>query len=195
MNRSAAIRRPAAGALLLLLLGAATLGACQDDKEKDAAAKKPVQYKGPTLETRNVLTLFSDSARLQVQLKAKLEQTFESGDLVYPQGVDMNFYAKDGSRVNTLRGDYGKYTRADNKYVVRGKVRVRNQEKQQSLETEELFYDRGRQRIYTDSAMAVRIQTPTEVLTGFGMDANEDFSRYRILRPTGVFAVDDAPPK
>lgn len=188
------MRWPAAG--LALLLTVAGLGACQqqDDAAADAPKKK-VEYKGPTLVTRDVQTLFSDSARLQVRLKAPLEHTFENGDLVYPEGVDMSFFAKDGSLVNTLRGNYAKYTRADNKYVVRGKVRVHNQEKQQRLETEELFYDQPRQRIYNDSATAVRIQTPTEVLTGFGMEANEDFSRYKIRKPTGIFAVDDAPPK
>ncbi|TLM95627.1 LPS export ABC transporter periplasmic protein LptC [Hymenobacter jeollabukensis] len=174
----------------MLLLGAALLGGCQD---KSSAPKKKVQYTGPTLETTNVLTLFSDSARLQVRLTAKLEQTFENGDLVYPKGVDMNFYAKDGSLVNTLRGDYGKFTRADNKYVVRGHVRVHNQEKQQKLETEELFYDKPRARIYNDTTTAVRIETPTEVLTGFGMEANEDFSRYKIRKPVGVFSVNEAP--
>ncbi|RAK64716.1 LPS export ABC transporter periplasmic protein LptC [Hymenobacter edaphi] len=174
----------------MLLLGAALLGGCQD---KSTAPKKKVEYKGPTLETTNVLTLFSDSARLQVRLTAKLEQTFENGDLVYPKGVDMNFYAKDGSLVNTLRGDYGKFTRADNKYVVRGHVRVHNQAKQQKLETEELFYDKPRARIYNDTTTAVRIETPTEVLTGFGMEANEDFSRYKIRKPVGVFSVNEAP--
>lgn len=190
MTTSTDILRTAAGKALLLLLGTGLLGGCQD---KSAAPVKKVDYKGPTLETHNVLTLFSDSARLQVQLKAKLEQLFESGDQVYPKGVNMNFYAKDGSLVNTLRGDYGKYTRSENRYVVRGKVRVHNEAKQQSLETEELFYDRPRQRIYNDTTTAVRIETPTEVLTGFGMEANEDFSRYKIRKPTGVFSVNDAP--
>lgn len=166
----------------------AALGACQKKAEEKPAEK--FVYKGPTLETTNVHTYFSDSARLQVQLKAKLEQTFENGDLVYPKGVDMTFYAKDGHVVNTLHGKYAKYTRADNRYVVRGDVRVRNEEKQQSLKTEELFYDRPQARIYTDSAMAVTVQTPTERLEGFGLTANEDFSRYKISKPTGIFAVD-----
>ncbi|MCC3156076.1 LPS export ABC transporter periplasmic protein LptC [Hymenobacter sp. 15J16-1T3B] len=177
----------AAGALLV---AAALLGGCQD---KSTAPKKKVQYTGPTLETTNVLTLFSDSARLQVRLTAKLEQLFENGDQVYPKGMNMNFYAKDGTLVNTLRGDYGKYVRAENRYTVRGHVRVNNKEKQQSLETEELFYDQPRQRIYNDTTTAVRIETPTEVLTGFGMEANEDFSRYKIRKPTGVFSVNAAP--
>ena len=149
---------------MLGLLAAALLGGCGN--KKDAAPVKQVVYKGPTLETTNVLTLFSDSARLQVRLKANLEQTFENGDLVYPKGVDMIFYAKDGRVVNTLRGNYGKFTRADNRYVIRGDVRVLNEEQQQSLRTEELFYDRPRQRIYNDTTTFVRVTTPYDTLRG-----------------------------
>lgn len=185
MNVWTGIIRPAA----LALLGAALLGSCQD---KSAAPVAKIVYKGPTLETTDVVTLFSDSARLQVQLKAPLEQTFENGDLVYPKGVDMTFYAKDRRVVNTIKGNYGKFTRADNKYVVRGDVRVRNEEKQQGMRSEELYYDKPRARIYTEKF--VRVETPTEVLTGEGLEANEDFSRYKILKPQGVFTVDEAAP-
>lgn len=168
-------------------LGVGLLGGCQDKPE---APKKKVVYAGPTMVTTNVTTLLSDSARLQARLKSVLEQTFENGDLVYPKGVDITFYAKDGSRVvNTLRGNYAKYTRADQRYVVRGDVRVHNQEKQQSLNTEELFYDQPRGRIFTEKETQVRVQTPTEILIGKGLEANEDFSWYKILTPTGVFSV------
>jgi LPS export ABC transporter protein LptC len=166
------------------------LGGCQDKAE---APKKKVVYNGPTMVTTNVTTLFSDSARLQVRLNAPLENTYENGDLEYPKGMELTFYAKDGTTVvNTLRGNYGKFTRGDNQYVTRGNVQVRNEAKQQSLNTEELFYDRPRGRIYTQKETQVRVQTPTEILTGNGLEANEDFSRYRILKPTGVFSVEQS---
>ncbi|KAA9332933.1 LPS export ABC transporter periplasmic protein LptC [Hymenobacter busanensis] len=164
------------------------LAGCQ---EKTADPKSKQVYTGPILETTNVTTLFSDSARLQVKLQAPLEQQFDNGDLVYPNGVTATFFEKDGTTVvNTLRGKYGRYTRSTNLYVVRGDVRVRNEVKQQSLETEELFYDRAKAKIYTQPQESVRVQTPTELLTGLGLEANEDFSRYRIFKPTGVFTVD-----
>jgi LPS export ABC transporter protein LptC len=167
------------------------LAGCQE--EKDAALAKQV-YTGPLVETKNATTLFSDSARLQVRLQAPLEQQFENGDLVYPQGVTATFFEKDGSTVvNTLTGKHGRYTRATNLYVVRGAVRVRNEVKQQSLQTEELFYDRGTARIYTKPEMPVRVETPSEVLTGKGLEANDDFSRYRIFKPEGVFTVEPEP--
>ncbi|GAA4390345.1 LPS export ABC transporter periplasmic protein LptC [Hymenobacter koreensis] len=174
--------------LLAAAIVSGLLAGCNDEKEGVQAKQV---YTGPILETNNATTLFSDSARLQVRLEAPLEQQFDNGDLVYPKGVKATFYEKDGTTiVNTLVGKYGRYTRATNLYVVRGDVRVRNEVKEQSLATEELFYDRAKARIYTKPEMPVRVQTPTEVLTGKGLEANEDFSRYRIFKPEGVFTVE-----
>ena len=64
---------------------------------------------------------------------------------------------------------------------------VKNLQKKETLNTEELHWDRTKQEVFTDKF--VRIETPTEILTGQGLRANQDFSRYRILKPTGIFTV------
>jgi len=69
---------------------------------------------------------------------------------------------------------------------------VANVPQQQTLTTEELFYDKLKRKIYTDTAMFVRVQTPTEVLTGYGLQANDDLSFYKFRRPTGVFTLAEA---
>ena len=89
--------------------------------------------------------------------------------------------------LNTLTANYGKVDKMKNLYIMRGNVRVVNEPKQQKMNTEELFFDRNRQQIYTDSAMFVKVETPTETITGYGLKANQDFSRYRITRPVGFF--------
>lgn len=171
-----------AGLLLVAAMG------CQ---KQEADPSKKFIYKGPILETTNVVTLISDSAKLQVKLTGPLEQQFDGGDMVYPKSVKVTFFSKDGkSVVNTLRGNYGKYDKAKNLYLLRGDVRVKNEEKQQSLKTEELFYDKQKGTIYTDKF--VHIETPTERLEGYGMTATQDFSRYTILKPTGVFTVEQS---
>ncbi|MCB2380153.1 LPS export ABC transporter periplasmic protein LptC [Hymenobacter sp. BT635] len=177
-----------------VLLAAGSSAGCQE-KETEVAKKKVV-YTGPAAETTNVLTLLSDSAELQIRLTAPLEQTFETGDQIYPKGVKVSFYGEGGRTViNTLEGKYAKYDKAKNLYVVRGDVRVANQVKQQKMNTEELFYDRVKAIIYTQPATLVRVQTQTEILTGKGLTANQDFSRYSIAEPTGVFSINPDAPK
>lgn len=167
-----------------VLLAGLALVAC----EKPKATGPLTTYAGPLMETTNVLTLFSDSAKLKLKLTAPLEQQFENGDVVYPKGMTVTFYQGDGKTVvNTLTAKYGKVDKLKSLYIMRGAVKVVNVPQQQRMNTEELFFDKAKQQIYTDSAMFVKVETPTETLTGYGLKANQDFSRYRIARPVGFF--------
>ena len=172
-----------------VLLVAFSLASC-GKKEEEAA---PVIYKGPLAEITNVETLLSDSARLQLRLNAPLQQEYENGDSYYRQGLKLTFYDKPGKAVvNTIEAKFGKVDKSKQLYQAHGDVRVANVPQQQTLTTQELFYDKLKRKIYTDTAMFVRVQTPTEVLTGYGMEANEDFSRYKIRRPEGTFTLEQA---
>jgi len=145
-------------------------------------------YTGPLMETTNVLTLVSDSAKLKFQLTAPLERQYENGDFIYPRGMVVTFYSADGKKnvINTLTAQYGKVDKAKNLYIMRGKVQVVNVPKQQRMDTEELFFDKTKQVIYTDSLMPVRMETPTEILSGNGLWAKQDLSFYRLFHTTGI---------
>jgi LPS export ABC transporter protein LptC len=174
-----------------VLLAAGLLAGCRKAEEVKV---RQVDYKGPTIETENVLMLVSDSAKLRIRLTAPLEQQFESGDMIYPKGVKLTFLDGAGETVvNTITGRYGKFEKAKNLYTMRGDVRVTNVPKQQRMNTEEAFYDKTKASIYTKEQTEIRVTTPTEVLTGRGLTANQDFSLYRILNPTGVFTLQNAP--
>ena len=169
----------------LLLAGLLALAGCE--KKQDSTPTKV--YDGPLMETTNVLTLYSDSAKLQLKLTAPLEQQFENGDVLYPKGIKVTFFAGDGSVVNTLTARYGKVDKAKNLYIMRGNVQVANVPNKQKMFTEELFFDQYKKIIYTEPEMFVRVVTPFEELTGKGLSANQDFSRYRIFNPIGSFAA------
>ena len=174
----------------LVALAALSLAGC----DKKAATGPKLVYNGPLMETINVLELISDSAKLKFRLTAPLQQQFENGDFIWPKGVKVTFYSADGKKqvLNTLTAKYGKMDKAKNLYIMRGKVQVVNVPQEQRMETEELFFDKAKQLIYTDSAMFVKVTTPTEYLTGYGLTANQNFSRYRILKPEGIFAAPQA---
>ena len=176
------------GTLLALL----ALAGC----DKKAATGPRLVYDGPLMETTNVRTLVSDSAKLKFQLTAPLEQQFENGDILYPKGMTVTFYSADGLKkvMNTLTAKYGKVDKAQNLYIMRGKVQVVNVPQEQRMDTEELFFNKNKQLIYTDSAMFVKVTTPTEYLTGYGLTANQNFSRYSIIRPEGIFAAPTSAP-
>ncbi|WP_266203663.1 LPS export ABC transporter periplasmic protein LptC [Pontibacter kalidii] len=167
--------------LALLVLAFAGFGCEREIKDPDEEER----YTGPTVENHDVTTLYSDSAKLLMKLQAPVQQEFESGDGIFPEGFYVEFYDKEGKLESTLRGNYGKQDTRTNLYYARGNVVVDNLKKKEKLETEELFWDRRKARIYTDKF--VKITTPEEILTGKGLTANQDLSRYSIKQVTGKF--------
>lgn len=174
---------------LSLALGMGWLAGCQ--KTEEAAPLAP--YTGPLLETENPQMMISDSARPHIWLTGPLKQQFENGDVLYPKGAHVVFYDKSGKLiVNTIDAKWAKRESSKQLYILRRDVRVANVPQQQKMNTEELFYDQAKQLIYTDRKMFVRVETPTEVLTGYGLTANQDFSRYSIFKPLGTFTLEEA---
>ena len=167
--------------LIVLLL----LSAC--GKTDLGKSKPPFLYTGPLIESTNVTTLFSDSAQLKFRVEAPLEQKYENGDIWYRRGVKITFFGPEGEVRNTLRGDVAQYDKQKNLYHVTGDVQVQSAVKKEKVNSEELYYDQNAQRIYTEKF--VRIETATEILTGTGLTANRDFSRYTILHPAGDFLL------
>jgi LPS export ABC transporter protein LptC len=171
----------ASGSLLLLLV---LLSFCKSSV-KDI--KKKVVYKGPMAETTNVSTLYSDSARLEIKLSAPLQLQYENQDGIYPKGLQMTFFDRKGQVTNTVRANYGKYDKQKDQYFIRGNVVLQNAVKKETLRTEELYWDKNTRKIHTDKF--VTIKTETDILKGHGLTANQDFSNYKILKPTGVFSI------
>ncbi|MDX5349032.1 MAG: LPS export ABC transporter periplasmic protein LptC, partial [Hymenobacteraceae bacterium] len=92
-------------------------------------------YKGPLIENTNVLTLYSDSARLKVKLTAPVQQEFEGGNSVFPKGLFISFYEPSGRVQTTLKANYGTYSKEKDNYFVRGDVVVENVSKKEKLNT------------------------------------------------------------
>ncbi|MEJ8802542.1 LPS export ABC transporter periplasmic protein LptC [Pontibacter sp. H249] len=170
---------------LMTLLVSMAFGCTDELQDPD----KEVKYSGPLIENKDVVTLYSDSAKLLVKLQAPVQQEFEGGDGVFPKGIYIEFYEKPGQMTSTLKANYAKHERNKDLYLARGNVVVNNLQKQEKLETEELYWNKYKQEIYTDKF--VKITTPEEVITGKGLRANQDFSRYSITKVTGTFSLNE----
>jgi hypothetical protein len=60
--------------------------------------------------------------------------------------------------------------------------------KNEKLETEELIWDERIAKVRTDKF--VKVTQPGEIIYGFGLEAEQDFSYWRILVPKGRIKVD-----
>lgn len=60
--------------------------------------------------------------------------------------------------------------------------------KKERLETEELIWDEKTAKVFTEKF--VKVTKPGEVIYGFGLEAEQDFSYWKITVPKGRIKVD-----
>ncbi|MCS6822275.1 MAG: LPS export ABC transporter periplasmic protein LptC [Microscillaceae bacterium] len=171
--------------LILALLCAYIWGSCQMQNNKQL--KDMPKYEGAIITTQNLKTAFSDSGKVKIRMEAPLQEEFADGNQVFRKGVVLNFYDQYHQNYARLTANYGKFDKAKNQYTAIGNVIVQNLKENKKLNTEELHWTPANQKIFTQKF--VTITTPDEILKGEGLEAQQDFSFYKILRPTGTFKI------
>jgi len=68
-----------------------------------------------------------------------------------------------------------------------GNVIVRNEKKNEQLNTEHLLWDENKHMIWSD--VKVRITRPDNIMNGTSMESNEAFTRYTIQNFSGQMTV------
>lgn len=149
--------------------------------------KEPVEYKGPLKEAENVELFYSEDNTVKVKMQAELLYEFENGDREFPKGVYMEFYNEFGTLSSTLRANHAFYFKKEEQWRGRGKVEVKNLEKNNQLNSEELFWKPKTKKIFTDKFVTIRQQG--DVIYGEGLEASQDMSDYMIKKPAGEFEV------
>jgi LPS export ABC transporter protein LptC len=115
---------------------------------------------------------------------AETQLEFRNGDAEFPDGIVIHFYDKEGKLSTTIRADKGYMERKTNIYRGEGDVQVHNIEKEQKLNSEELFWDKNKKKIYTEKF--VTVEEPDRIIKGTGMEADESFNQYKFTKVTGV---------
>lgn len=143
----------------------------------------------PVMSAHNIEVLFSDSGKVEAKLTSPLmnRYTGESPYLEFPGGFKIFMFDTAQQVSSTITGNRG--IRKENTHIMEawGNVVVRNEKKNEQLNTEHLIWDEARQRIWTD--VKVKITRPDQVIYGSSMESNAAFTRYSIQDPTGEMAV------
>ncbi len=158
-------------------------------KEPTLGKKKVPEYKGAFVEFDSIRTLYSQNATTRIKLFGKKEIVLQNGDIIYPKGIEVNMYNEQGIKTTNLRADSGRYEKNIRIYHAYGNVVVINMEQQQTLYSDQLNWDQNKREIFT--VKNIKIVTPKELLYGVGLVSNDEFSKYKITKPTGVFSVEE----
>ena len=182
------IKNIAGGNTLLTFVCIAVLAFTLSSCDKSEAGKAEI-YEGPIREAENIEMLYTEKQKITVKIKAKRISEFQNGDRDFPEGVFIEFFGEHGGIASTLSANTAYYFRAEHKWRGLGKVEVKNIEKGEQLNTEELFWFPSTKKINTDKFVTIR--TGQEVIYGTGLDAKQDMSEYQILKPEGEFPIED----
>ena len=151
--------------------------------------KEPIEYTGPQRKVENVELYYTEKSMVKVKMQAPEFHEFLNGDREFPKGIYMEFYNEFGKLESTLRANHAYFFKKENQWRGPGKVEVKNIEKNEQLNTEELFWKQTEERIFTDKFVTIRQQG--DVIYGEGLEAKQDMSDYVIKKPVGEFEVED----
>jgi LPS export ABC transporter protein LptC len=163
------------------------LASCRNDpKEIDRLVTKRIPQED---RAQDVTILYSEHGHLKARLFTK---EFIRNEIAKPpftdmkQGLKVEFFNDSLKVESVLTARYARYYEKQENVLIRDSVVVVNK-KNERLNTEELVWNQSIRKFYTEKF--VRITTPTQVMFGDGLEANEDFSWYEIKNPKGIVQV------
>jgi hypothetical protein len=107
----------------------------------------------------------------------------------FPKNISVDFYNAEGEVESYLTAKYARYKETKGAVFIRDSVRVINILKGDTLYCKELYWDRQRKgnEFYTDKP--VKIRTRTQIIDGIGMESDQNFKNWHILRPVGTVDI------
>lgn len=164
-----------------------SISACKNDPKEidELVGKQSIQED----KADEVTIIYSEHGQSRIRMFAT---EFIRNDIAKPPYVDMRkglkveFFDDSMNVESTLTAIYARWYEGKGNVLIRDSVVVVNK-KGETLRTEELIWNQNVRKFYTEKF--VRINTPDQVMYGDGLEANEDFSWYRIKNPKGTVRV------
>ncbi len=166
-----------------LLLAVLLFGACENAlrKEQEVFTQNDVVVEV----ARGVEILYSDSARVRVRITGPLLHNFterEDPRQEFPGGIKVDFLDDAQQIKSTLTAKTAVRRQEKGQVHARDSV-VLTTARGERLETEELIWDEKTEKVFTDKF--VKVTKPGEIIYGYGLEANQDFSYWKITVPKG----------
>lgn len=137
----------------------------------------------------NVNVIYSDSAHVKAQLNApEMLRYVDNPRFVLDKGLNVQFYDTSLRVTSTLRANYGVRYVDKGLTELRGNVHVVNL-KGDTLDTEELYWNEGTSKVYSNKF--VKVKTKAEIILAEGFESDVTFSKYTFYKIKGIVSVKD----
>lgn len=161
------------------------------EKERDMAKSISDRSKVPILYEDSVTTILSDSGIIRYRLTTAKWYIYDKADTPYwdfPEGLRFERFDLSYNIDAALQCNKAMYFSENEMWHLWGNVRSMNLSGERFY-TEELFWDRPNAKVWSDKKITI-IQKDKRII-GYGFESNEQFTKYIIKHPTGVFPLDD----
>lgn len=134
----------------------------------------------------------SENGMLQMRMEADVMERYDKDTLSYelfPEGFAVYGYNEEGLLETEITSDNAKHVKFDDgreTWEAFGNVVVKNIINKEVMETDTLYWDRKKGRIYTDCY--VKMHSPDGFIQGYGMESDERARNSAILKPFDNYA-------
>jgi len=145
----------------------------------------------PRLHATDITTVISDSGITRYRISASVWNVYDRAAQPYwdfPKGIHLEKFDQNLKVDASIHSKYARFNEYDKVWELKGKVRMTNL-KGELFETEQLFWNQGQQRIYSDSV--VKITQATSIIYAVGFEANEQMTKYLFKSTKGIFPVEE----
>jgi LPS export ABC transporter protein LptC len=164
---------------------------CENDIERINLVTEETET--PILKSTNIEVIYSDSAKVKVQILAPFYQSFPDVERPYdefPEGMEVFFYNDSAKIESEIRSDYTIYYAQEKLWHATGNVIARRLDNGDALYTEELFWDMDKEEIYSHSY--TRVHNEDNILYGKkGFKSDQDLSNWQLIGSSGTINVQD----
>jgi len=149
---------------------------------------KPVQV------VDNMFVVQTENGILKMRMESDRMERFQndtSNYELFPVGFSAFLYEEGtGKLETTIFSDQAlhiKYDKGDEVWKAMGNVRIRNEINDETMETDTLYWDRDKERIYTDCY--VKMYSPDGFMQGYGMESDQRANNTIIHKPFDSYGV------
>lgn len=181
----------------LLLFAVVLFGSGCEMHESGVSVQTLKDDDAPISESWDTNMVISEEGRPRLRMSADYMARYESPDSTWMvlTGADEDtdrvrvvIFDVDGDTSAVVTSQRIIYHERARRFVARGDVDVQSG-KDRSLESEHLAWSEDTARVRTPGFATIR--TPTETLSGYGLDADENLTDFTLTRVTGTVLIED----
>ena len=147
----------------------------------------------PVQTVADMFIVQTENSGLQMRAEAPLMEKYERDTLSYelfPKGFFVYGYTDEGlleTRITSDNARHLKYKDGRETWEAFGNVVVQNLIKQETMETDTLYWDQKEEKIYTHCY--VKMYSPQGFMQGYGMESDQRARDSRIFNPFNSYGI------